>query len=1179
MRPAALILAVLSLVAAAPAAALTPAFDTRDQTRAQLAVQPLRGFAATAGVRSARRALGHSLGPSAVLELDPITQTARDLTRLGGALSGPSASPPATVALDYVRSHLPALGLDTADLATLSDRSAITSSDGITHLRWLQRYRGIPAFDNALAVDVDRTGRVIDVLGSPRHDLSVSSTTPAIDAAQALSIVRGLAGDRATAPLSAANRAHLVLFGAGDVRLAWELVDSASPVAVYDAVVDAQSGRVLHLQNLVDFDGNVTAFDHYPGAATGGAQAPHSITPYLDPGATTLSGPNAYVFADVDGDNTPEPTEETPPSAPIANHDWLYPFTDFTSTNLAGACTPAAQCSWDHAVGGSWATNESEAATQLFWYVNEYHDHLLAPPIGFDDASGAFDGSDALMARLDVGAAEGPGNVPDAGHVNNAMMFTPPDGQAPELTTELFTNRPLAGQHGSFRDVNSADDAATIFHEYTHGLSNRLISYPGGPGALTEIQSSAMGEGWSDWYAMDELADLGMVTDSAAPGEINFGQYVDATPHTSRNEPLDCPVGTIAAACPGGGYTYGDIGKIDPAGCAGCNEPHFDGEVWSETLWDLRTALIAQAPDAITGSKIAEQLITGAMRLSPPEPSMLDERNAILAEDGAVFNGLHDSLIWHVFANRGMGWFASTVDANDGAPIEDFSMPPAAGGPTGAVQGTVLDATSDLPLDGIDVGLGGHDTSFDNAFAETTLATRTDPDGTYDLTDIPVGTYPQLVFHGPSGYDPGVVGPLTVSSAQTLTRDVTLRRDWAATAGGALFTATDDSQAPLLCGAAALLDQSRHGWSTDSSVAGAKSVTVSLPQTIDITGFGIDPTPVCGDDQSSELNGYEIETSTDGGTTFQKTNLATGTAGFGLTAIGHLNEVAPDPSQPGSVHGVTDVRLTMLNPLGTSGGGTTGNRFMDATEFEIFGGPPNVLPSGTLAATPTDAAAGATQVSFQAQFTDPDSKITGYRWDFDGDGTVDLTTATPTATHVFPGGGTFTAKVFAEDFRGGAGTATAHVRVIPPTTTSTTTTTVTVSVPTPSPTVTTTVTVSAPTPPPPVSKPKLALNTSGSRSIAFTVTFASRGTARAVLTVSRTLAHQLHITSPTFTVGSLKATVSSAKPKTLTMRLSSTLLAALRKHHLSSLRGTLGVTATAADGQIATATRSVTIRR
>ena len=37
-------------------------------------------------------------------------------------------------------------------------------------------------------------------------------------------------------------------------------------------------------------------------------------------------------------------------------------------------------------------------------------------------------------------------------------------------------------------------------HEYTHGISNRLI---GGPQNVNCLQNNEqMGEGWSDWYAL-----------------------------------------------------------------------------------------------------------------------------------------------------------------------------------------------------------------------------------------------------------------------------------------------------------------------------------------------------------------------------------------------------------------------------------------------------------------------------------------------------------------------------------------------------------------------------------------------------------------------------------------------------------------------------------------------------
>ena len=56
--------------------------------------------------------------------------------------------------------------------------------------------------------------------------------------------------------------------------------------------------------------------------------------------------------------------------------------------------------------------------------------------------------------------------------------------------------------------MNGGDDAAVVYHEYAHGLSNRLITYADGWG-LDAFQSGAMGEGWSDWYAMDFLVGEG----------------------------------------------------------------------------------------------------------------------------------------------------------------------------------------------------------------------------------------------------------------------------------------------------------------------------------------------------------------------------------------------------------------------------------------------------------------------------------------------------------------------------------------------------------------------------------------------------------------------------------------------------------------------------------------------
>ena len=191
-----------------------------------------------------------------------------------------------------------------------------------------------------------------------------------------------------------------------------------------------------------------------------------------------------------------------------------------------------------------------------------------------------------------------------------------------------------------------------------------------------------MGEAWGDWYGMDFLNNEGFQADTRAPGEVRIGAYVGNGQDLFRTQPMDCPVGTTSTACPGtpgagpGGYTYGDFGKI-----IGFPEVHADGEIWGETLWDLRDSI---------GSRKAELLVTRAMELSPAKPSYLDMRNSILPADQAVYRGSNNSKIWNVFAARGMGWFAGAVDGDDAAPSRLLPATQARH-PTGSLGGIVTD--------------------------------------------------------------------------------------------------------------------------------------------------------------------------------------------------------------------------------------------------------------------------------------------------------------------------------------------------------------------------------------------------------------------------------------------------------------------------------------------------------
>jgi extracellular elastinolytic metalloproteinase len=861
-------IAVMGVLLAGPASA-----PARGPRPAADAAKPF--FDSRVAARSRARAprLRHALGNGVSVEVDPLTGTARSVQRLDGALTGTRGGDRTGVARQWVRAHRTALGLTATDVdpLTLSER---TVSSGLAHLRFTQTFRGIPVFDGGLEVNLDRHGRILSVTGAPVSGLRVPSVTPRLSAAKAMRALQENVGVRRRAGVD--DFAHLVVFdGAAGARLAWHLTYRASSLAHYDAVVDATTGAILFRQNLVKFaHANQTVFPNYPGAPGGQVIVNFEDLGWLSPSETNLDGTFVHAFSDVNDSESPQPSEEITRASGQDYPDDFQPFAPteddscaFTPPPPAGWPAPiatTAQCSWDPTMAGSWQTNREQNGVQAFYLANVFHDHLAAPPIGFSAAEGSFEDSDKLVLHTDDGAATGPDNT----HLDNATMETPPDGHSPTMQMFLFRFEPDA-DFFNVRNVNGGDSAAIVWHEYTHGLSNRLITYSDGSGALNTAQAAAMGEGWSDWYALDYVVQSGLESDDpATPGEIDVGAYIDAVFASTRFEPIDCRVeDTLDPHCQPptdagrGGYTFGDFGHV-----ANVPEEHSDGEIWAQTLWDLRRAL---------GSYKAERLITEGMRMSPPEPSFLDARNAILAADAGLGNADRDT-IWAVFAHRGMGYDARTSGSSDTTPIEDFHAKP----------------------------------------------------------NVP--------------------------------------------------------------------------------------------------------------------------------------------------------------------------------PSGTLGAGAT-----------------RVSPSQAVALT--------------ASFTDSDSSIVGYDWDFDGNGTVDQTTATPAVTFAYSTSGDFTARVTVRDSRGGAGTGAVGIHV---------------------------------TAAPRIGKlPK----TGRKASAKFRVACDASCTVTAKLTVSKKMRRKLGLRSRT--VGTLKRSLAASTSKRLTIKLTATTKRALKRHHMRKLKATLAVTARYSDGRHAGARRSVTIKR
>ena len=218
-----------------------------------------------------------------------------------------------------------------------------------------------------------------------------------------------------------------------------------------------------------------------------------------------------------------------------------------------------------------------------------------------------------------------------------------------------------------FRRADFSFDGDVIVHEYVHGLTNRLVGGPSNPNALFFWQSGAMGEGWSDAYANS-------LTDDAVTGE-----YITENTET----------GIRTVAYDDSPYTYGRFGTLleiplNGGVVLGHPEVHFDGEIWATVLYDLSRFM----PDADY-----EAMLTVALAMTPPRPSMLDARDAILLAAAAPGAGGPDECgMWEVFAARGFGASAAPNHMMPGeAPdtalsvFEAFDLPAACGGsPPGA---------------------------------------------------------------------------------------------------------------------------------------------------------------------------------------------------------------------------------------------------------------------------------------------------------------------------------------------------------------------------------------------------------------------------------------------------------------------------------------------------------------
>ncbi len=230
-------------------------------------------------------------------------------------------------------------------------------------------------------------------------------------------------------------------------------------------------------------------------------------------------------------------------------------------------------------------------------------------------------------------------------------------------------------------DYDGSFDSGVMSHEYGHGVSNRLTGGPTTVGCLNSTDGNqTMGEGWSDFFGLwltTKPGDIGSTPRYVATYDLGQSattgtglRYRPYTTNMSLNE-----------------YTYAQLGTATGQ----YHETHDVGEVWTTVLWDLNWQFIykygynADFYAKTGGNNIALKLVLDGCKIQRCNPGFLDGRDAILTADSLNNRGANASLIWAVFARRGMGYSAvqGPRTGAGGAPVVTgsvaaFDVPPTA---------------------------------------------------------------------------------------------------------------------------------------------------------------------------------------------------------------------------------------------------------------------------------------------------------------------------------------------------------------------------------------------------------------------------------------------------------------------------------------------------------------------
>jgi extracellular elastinolytic metalloproteinase len=587
----------------------------------------------TQGRDEALDALQRSAEAPVTLEVNE-AGTARVLAMTPRFAVAGHATDPADAARRFLAEHHDVFQLSAEDAASfVVTHVDVEPESDLRHITLQRVHDGIPVFQGAITVHMDPGNGVFRALGDEHYRISSPTNRQVLTPAEAVVAAGKALGLAELAPAFASRDGLRTTFTAprmldpidveprifqvapDDHRFAYQATlswrdDQRQPRGAL-VLIDAEDGTLLFHSSLVDtFSGLVYAaspganpvfdlrtlvsFDGNPTASPSG---------WVDATRKTR-GNNVIAATDLNGDNIVGVGEVQPTAN--ASNVFTFPFDPLVDAIMF----------------------REAAVTNAFYLVNDFHDRTYA--LGFTESSRNFQTNN--FGRGGVGNDEVQIDVQDGAGSNNAFFTSAAEGSRPRITLFLFSLN--GGPH-----EDSAFDPTVVYHENTHGLSNRLVG-AGTAGCLGGIQSGGMGEGWGDFLAASFL------------GNPVIGAYISG----------NATIGIRRASMAASPFTYANIKD------GTMTEAHDAGEIWAAALWAARTAL---------GAAVINRLIVQGMKLTPCNPTMLQARDGIISADAALNGGVNRCALFTAFASRLMGSGASSPNHNSTSTIVTSSAVPA----------------------------------------------------------------------------------------------------------------------------------------------------------------------------------------------------------------------------------------------------------------------------------------------------------------------------------------------------------------------------------------------------------------------------------------------------------------------------------------------------------------------